>query len=130
MIRRASATFALVAVLTSCAHAGLETSIDDRLYFGRSIPGSEATVTDADWKTFLAEVVTPEFPQGFTVWRTEGQWRNQDGSISREDGFALEVTHADDPKADASIHAIIDAYKKRFRQEAVFHLRDRVEAHF
>ena len=127
--RRAWAAYALVAILSSCAHATLETSIDDRLYFGRTIP-SGGVVTEADWNGFLAEVVTPAFPQGFTVWRTQGQWRDQTGAIEREEGFVIEVTHPDDPKADAAIRAIADAYKKRFKQESVLHIRDRVEAHF
>ena len=129
MTRRAFAAYAFVAIFAACAHAALETSIDDRLYFGRSIP-SGGTVSDADWNAFLAEVVTPAFPQGFTTWRTQGQWRDQSGAIEHEDGFVIEITHPDDPKLDASIRAIADAYKKRFRQEAVLHIRERVEAHF
>jgi uncharacterized protein DUF3574 len=127
--RRAFAAFAVVAILTSCAHAALETSIDDRLYFGRTIP-SGGTVTEADWSAFLKEVVTPEFPEGFSVWRSQGQWRDPSGTIWREDGFILEVTHPDDPKFDASIRTVIDTYKKRFKQDSVLQLRERVEAHF
>jgi hypothetical protein len=127
LTRRAFAAYAFVAILSSCATVG--TSIDDRLYFGRNIPGGGA-VTDADWNAFLAEVVTPAFPQGFTTWRTQGQWRNQSGTIEREDGFVIQVTHPDDPKADAAIRAIADAYKTRFKQEAVMHIRDRVESRF
>lgn len=127
--RRLFAAYALAAILASCAHAGRETNIDDRLYFGRTIP-TGGTVSDADWSKFLEEVVTPALPEGFTVWRTQGQWRGRTGTIDHEDGFVLEVTHADDARYDAAIRAVIDAYKRRFAQESVLHIRDRVEAHF
>jgi hypothetical protein len=129
LTRRAFVALAFAAVLSSCTHAPLGTSILDQLYFGRGIPGG-GEVTPADWAAFLAEVVTPVFPQGFAVVRTEGQWRYQTGEIVREDGFALSVVHPPDPKADAAIRAIIDAYKRRFHQESVLHLRQHVEAHF
>src|SRR5260370_1822813 len=129
LTRRVFVGLAFAAILSSCAHASLETSILDQLFFGRGIPGG-GTVTQADWAAFLAEVVTPVFPQGFAVVRTEGQWRYQTGEIAHEDGFTLSVTHPPDPKVDAAIRVIIDTYKRRFRQEAVLHIRQHVEAHF
>src|SRR5262245_20410541 len=36
------------------------------LYFGRSIPGG-GQVSDNEWEKFLADVVTPRFPDGFTI---------------------------------------------------------------
>ena len=129
LTRRAFVALAFAAVLSSCAHASLETSILDQLSFGREIPGG-GTVTEADWAAFLAEVVTPVFPQGFAVVRTEGQWRYETGEIAHEQGFTLSVTHPPDPKFDAGIRTIIDSYKKRFHQESVLHMRQHVEAHF
>lgn len=129
MTRRALTAYVFAAILASCAHAGLETAIDDRLYFGRAIP-SGGTVSDAEWSTFLSDVVTPAFPEGFSVWRTQGQWRDQAGTIWREDGFVLEVNHPDDPKFDTLIRAVADAYKKRFKQDSVLHVRHHVEMHF
>jgi Protein of unknown function (DUF3574) len=46
-----------------------------RLYFGLSIPGG-GTVSDADWRDFLAHEVTPRFPDGLTVNEARGQWRD------------------------------------------------------
>ena len=45
------------------------------LFFGRSIAG-RGPLSDAEWAGFAAEVVTPNFPDGFTVMDGEGQWRN------------------------------------------------------
>jgi hypothetical protein len=123
---------------TSCAPTAVQTSpapnptsaariyISDRLYFGRSIPGG-GSVSDADWAGFLREVVTPRFPAGLTVWRAEGQWRDDDGAIVREESFVLELIHPASIRADSAVQAIIAEYKQRFRQEAVLRVRDQVQ---
>jgi hypothetical protein len=94
-------------------------TVDDRLYFGRSIPGSAETVSDSAWAVFVREVVTPRFPAGFTLYRAEGQWRESDGRIAREESFVIEVMHPAGPSADADLLEIAQEYKRRFRQEAV-----------
>ena len=104
-------------------------SVSDRLYFGRSIPGG-GTVTDDAWDVFLRDVVTPRFPAGLTVWRARGQWRDRTGVIVHEETLVLELIHAPDAESEAAIRAIIDEYKRRFRQEAVLRLRDRVEVEY
>jgi hypothetical protein len=93
-------------------------TVADRLYFGRNIPGG-GTVSDSAWSVFLREVVTPRFPAGLTVFRAEGQWRGDDGSIDREQSFVVEVIHPAGPNAEADILAIAEEYKRRFNQEAV-----------
>jgi hypothetical protein len=101
-------------------------SVSDRLYFGRSIPGGGA-VSEAEWTGFLRDVVTPRFPAGLTVWRAQGQWRDSAGVIVQERSFVLELIHPADARFDASVDEIIAEYKRRFRQEAVLRVRDRVE---
>src|SRR5688500_1541434 len=61
-----------------------QTLISDRLYFGRNIPGG-GVVSESDWESFLAEVITPRFPAGLSVFRAQGQWRDQNSIIQRED---------------------------------------------
>lgn len=100
------------------AAAAFGDTVGDRLYFGRNIPGGGA-VTDSAWATFVAEVVTPRFPKGFTVYRGDGQWRGDDGSTEREPSFVLEVVHPAGPAAEADLREIAGEYKRRFRQEAV-----------
>ena len=99
--------------------AVLGDTVADRLYFGRNIPGGSATVTDSAWSVFLREVVTPRFPAGLTVYRAEGQWRGEDGTIVGEQSFVLEVVHPAGPAAEADLLAIAEEYKRRFNQEAV-----------
>ena len=45
------------------------------LFFGRDIAG-RAPLSEAEWRDFAAEIITPNFPDGFTVFDAEGQWRN------------------------------------------------------
>jgi hypothetical protein len=101
----------------------------DRLYLGRAMPGG-GTVSDSAWAAFLAEVVTPRFPDGLTVLRGEGQWRDPGGAIVRESSFVLEVFHPGGAQADAALDAIAAEYKRRFRQESVMRVRTRAQVRF
>lgn len=96
--------------------------VADRMFFGRNIPGG-GTVSDSAWSAFLAEVVTPRFPAGFTVVRAEGQWRGTDGAMEREASFVFEVHHPQGLPPDSVFAAIGTEYCRRFRQEAVLHVR-------
>ena len=102
-------------------------AVFDRLYCGRTIP-SGGEVSDAAWAQFLAEVVTPKFPDGLTVLRGDGQWREPSGAVTRERSFILELNHADTAAADQAVLAIITEYKRRFGQEAVLRIRTHVDA--
>ena len=44
------------------------------LMFGRNI-GGRLGVTEARWSRFLADEITPRFPDGLTVVDASGQWR-------------------------------------------------------
>lgn len=90
----------------------------DRLFCGLSIPGG-GEVSEAEWRAFVAEEVTPRFPDGLTIWRAEGQWRGADGVLVREPVLVIEVLHQHDLRIDRKIIEIAEAYKTRFRQESV-----------
>jgi hypothetical protein len=104
-------------------------TVADRLYFGRSIPDG-GTVSDSAWAAFLREVVTPRFPDGLTVYRAEGQWREDDGRIVREETFVLEIVHPAGPSADADFREIAAEYKRRFRQQSVMRVTSPARQHF
>ena len=98
---------------------GLTPATTAELFFGRNI-GDRFGVSDEDWKRFLDEEVTPRFPEGLSVFDVAGQWRGADGVIVREPSKALLLILGDDPEGDrARLDAIREAYRKRFRQEAV-----------
>ena len=53
------------------------------LFFGRDRTGVSAAA-DKDWQRFLAEDVTPRFPDGLTAEDASGQRKNAKGAIIRE----------------------------------------------
>jgi Protein of unknown function (DUF3574) len=120
----------LVAALAGCAAAtppkpyvcllpGEQRMLVAELLFGRSIPGREP-LSDAEWSAFAADVVTPNFPDGFTVLDGEGQWRDPTThTLGRERTKILLV--AAEPAADLGqrLIRVIGAYKVRFHQRSV-----------
>jgi hypothetical protein len=89
------------------------------LFFGRSIRG-RGPLSEAEWSAFAADTITPNFPDGFTVFDGEGQWRNpKTGQIGRERTKILLVAALRDPGLAARLTAVIDAYKTRFHQQSV-----------
>jgi hypothetical protein len=88
------------------------------LYFGTQKPGG-APVTDAEWHAFMAEEVTPRFPDGLTVLRGYGQWRNAAGVITRETSAVMIILYEPAAEKEAAIEDIRAAYKDRFDQESV-----------
>jgi uncharacterized protein DUF3574 len=68
-------------------------------------------------------VVTPRFPDGLTVLDGRGQWRNDDGSLSKETSHELILLYPlNDRSASGKIEYIRKAYEKQYDQESV--LRD------
>jgi hypothetical protein len=87
-------------------------------------------VSESDWESFLSDVITPRFPAGLSVLRAQGQWRDKNSIIQREDSFILDLLHPDDAKSEQSVQEIMTAYKTRFKQEAVLRVRDSVQVQF
>ncbi len=92
------------------------TQID--LYLGRGI-GAGRAVTERMFKRFLAEDVTPRFPDGLSVLDAAGQFRDNRGRIVREPTKLLVLLVPDRAAAAGKIAAVIDRYKRRFSQESV-----------
>jgi hypothetical protein len=119
----------IAAVLATTGCATVPSAIDDRLYFGRGIPGG-GEVSDAQWNAFVAEVVVPRFPEGFTVLRGDGHWKGDDGTSVSEQSWVLEVVHENNPAADTKLAEIAQIYRERFNQDAVMRVRTRAELTF
>jgi hypothetical protein len=78
---------------------GLMRMTQAQLFFGRDIE-RRAMVSDAQWRDFLDQEVTPRFPDGFSVADDAGQYRDQSGTIVREPSKQLLILSRD-PGADA-----------------------------
>ena len=112
----------------ACA-SGDTALVRDVVYFGRNRPDG-GTVSDAEWQGFLDEVVTPSFPNGFTVVEATGQWKGQSGMVERERSEIVTVLHTGSEADRLAVAAVAGEYKRRFRQEAVLRERTTTCAHF
>jgi hypothetical protein len=89
------------------------------LFFGRRING-RGPLTDGEWAEFVAQTVTPNFPDGFTVFDGEGQWRSpRTGRIARDPTKILLVAAKRAPDLARRLATVIDAYKSEFHQQSV-----------
>jgi hypothetical protein len=111
--------------LAACAGrtrpAGLRRAHVERLYFGRNM-GDTATVSDSAWAGFVRDVLTPNFPDGATIWDAAGQWRDPAGRTVREQSFVVELVHFVTPDVEARVLRVVDTYKRRFAQQSVLRL--------
>ena len=98
--------------------AGTDRYAEYRLFFGRNRDGVEV-VSDAEWRAFLAEEITPRFPDGLTVVDAAGQWRGPSGAIERERTKMLIVLAAPGEEGMRRTGEIAEAYKRTFGQGAV-----------
>ncbi|MCA3324531.1 MAG: DUF3574 domain-containing protein [Roseomonas sp.] len=120
------AALGALVLLAGCAAApetcpgGTSPATIAEAYFGRNVQG-RAPVTDPEWARFMAEVVTPAFPDGLTVLDGTGQWRNAAGRISREDSkvLVLVLPGQDQAAAAARLAPMTAAWRARFAQDSV-----------
>ncbi len=99
---------------------GLESATVAEAYFGRSVRDRHE-VTEAEWHAFLADTVTPAFPDGLTTLDGYGQWRNPQGVILSEAAkvLVLVLPGQDLVQARARLRPVEEAWKTRFRQQSV-----------
>ena len=98
--------------------AGGEVWIRTELYFGTDKPGDN--VTDAQFRDFVDQQVTPRFPDGLTLLTGYGQFLNSNNRLIKERSKLLILFYPQELKgANRKIEDIRDLYKKRFQQESV-----------
>ena len=103
----------------ACLLPSEERMLVAELFFGRNIKGRRP-VSDAEWARFAEDTITPNFPDGFTVFDGNGQWRNpQTGRIAHDPTYILLVAAKRGPDLAGRIQAVIEAYKARFHQQSV-----------
>lgn len=113
----------VVLVIAVPSFAEPHDAVQTNLYFGLALDAG-GEVSEAAWSAFLAEEVTPRFPDGFTVIDAYGQWRDPslaDAPIIREKTKLLVIVHPGTAEAERAITEIKSFYKKRFDQKSVFH---------
>jgi hypothetical protein len=110
-------TAAVPAQAAEC-RAPLKSMLIVDLYFGRN--GPRGGVTERRWSAFLAQEVTPRFPDGLTVVDGAGQWREAAHKrIIRERTKVVTIAVAAADSVQERVDAIVAAYKRRFHQKSV-----------
>ena len=102
---------------TECADGG-EPWTEYRLFMGRGSGGVEV-VSDAAWEAFLADTITPRFPDGLSVIDVAGQGTTADGTLEKERTKMLLVLAPPGDEPMDRINEIGDEYKERFNQNSV-----------
>jgi len=105
--------------------ASFDQCIRTELYFGRNISGG-GEVSRKDFNTFLADFVTPRFPDGLTVLNARGQFLNSSGEVEKERTIVLILLYPVSVKKDkhTKIEEIREEYKIRFQQQSVLRVDD------
>jgi hypothetical protein len=112
--------------LAGCATAPPQPSCPDgqqrlrtaQLFFGRNV-GAKPGVTDASFRKFVDEELTPRFPDGLTIMDGGGQWRGPENKLIRESAKIVLIVLPKAGDASDRIEAARDAYKARFNQDSV-----------
>lgn len=109
-----------VAKPLSAADVKTEKYLRTELYLGRAKPDG-TLISDEDWRSFLAETVTPLFPDGITVIASFGQYREKSGKIISEPSQVLIFLYPANSKKQsrAKLEEVRTAYIRRFSQESV-----------
>lgn len=119
-MKRFAVILLLFVVIAGPVAAG-EDAVQTTLYFGLGLKGG-GEVDEAEWRHFLADTVSPRFPDGLTVIPAMGQWRDpktKDAEIVSESTKIVVIVHPQTPAAAQAIVEIRQIYVKRFRQDAV-----------
>lgn len=107
------------AAQTPCPLPGQKPMQIVQLFFGRTIP-DRAPLTDREWSRFAANVLTPNFPDGFTAYDADGQWLDPARkAIVRERSKVVIVAADENADIKSRVTAVSLAYRRRFKQISV-----------
>lgn len=103
----------------ACTALQARADLNITLLFGLRRPDG-TRVTRRQWRGFLRDVVTPQFPDGLTVVHGDGQWRDrQSGQVGHEPARVVWIVTPALPDLARRIGTIRDEYRRRFGQQSV-----------
>lgn len=134
-VRPAAAPAAAIAptLAGDAAHPGSARGwVDTRLYFGLGpADHPENGVSEAAWRTFLDQEVTPRFPAGLSVLDVYGQWQSKGAKTpERLRSKLLVIDYQDSAENRARIEAIRAAWKRMTGDESVMRVTEPADVSF
>jgi hypothetical protein len=123
---RIAAASMLALALTGAANAQLLDCLGGQrptqvveLMFGRNI-GARIGVREDDFGRFVDREIMSRFPNGLTVFNAAGQWREKaSDKIVREPSKIVQIVLPGQVDDMARLNEIVEAYKRRFKQQSV-----------
>jgi hypothetical protein len=88
------------------------------LFFGRDISGV-GEVSEQQFQSFVDNIITPLFPDGLTVFDTNGQFQDSNGAIIEEKSQVVSLILEDTETNETAINEIVNEYIEQFQQESV-----------
>jgi hypothetical protein len=114
------------------AHPAHARWLDTRLYFGLG-PAEESAkgVSEAAWRKFLDEEVTPRFPAGLSVADVYGQWQGRgEKGVERIRSKELIIDCPATAANAKKIEAIRAAWKQRTGDQSVMRVTEPADVSF
>ena len=106
------------AQLVDCLGGQRPTQVAE-LMFGRNI-GNRIGVSEGDFGRFVDGEIMSRFPNGLTVFNAAGQWRVEaSDKIVREPSKIVHIVLPGRVDDLARLNEIVEAYKRRFKQQSV-----------
>ncbi|UTP41376.1 DUF3574 domain-containing protein [Phenylobacterium sp. LH3H17] len=89
-----------------------------QLFFGRNI-GHKPGVSEADFRAFVDQELTPRFPEGLTVLDGGGQWKGDENKMIREASKVVVLVLPLRGDSGDKLDAARRAYVRKFHQDSV-----------
>jgi len=132
--RQSAAPAATAPTLTGDpAHPALTAGwVDTRLYFGLGlIDQPDKGISEARWRQFLDQEVTPRFPDGLSVLDVYGQWQGKNQATpERLRSKLLVIDHPDTKENNDKIDAIRTAWKRLTGDRSVLRVTQPADVSF
>ena len=120
------------------AHPGLTQGwVDTKLYFGLGLLDQtgkdqpDKGISEARWRQFLDEEVTPRFPDGLSVLDVYGQWQGKNQATpERLRSKLLVIDYPDTKENRAKIDAIRTAWKRLTGDQSVLRVTQPADVSF
>lgn len=114
---------AIALSLTLAGCASLQTPScptgQERLRTAQMFFSQKPGVSDAEFRKFVDDELTPRFPDGLTILNGGGQWGGSENQLIREASKVVVIVLPARGDPSARIEAARGAYKKRFQQQTV-----------